>query len=159
MKSPIQLFIALAILLATATVAAQVYKWVDKDGKVQYTDTPPPPGAAKADPKKVETGTSATPAESAAAAPAGKSLQERAKDFDKRRSNEADKAKKDAEAEKVAKNNEDVCRQTRASLFDLETGRPIYRFNEKGEREIVGEEQRLADMAKARELIAATCKS
>lgn len=158
MKSPIQLFIALAILLATATVAAQVYKWVDKDGKVQYTDTPPPPGAAKADPKKVETGTG-TSGESAAAAPAGKTLQERAKDFDKRRSNEADKAKKDAEAEKIAKNNADVCRQTRASLFDLETGRPIYRFNEKGEREIVGEEQRQADMAKARELIAATCKS
>ena len=45
MKSPVQLFIAMAILLATATVAAQVYKWVDKDGKVQYTDTPPPASA------------------------------------------------------------------------------------------------------------------
>jgi hypothetical protein len=156
MKSPIQLFIALAILLATATVAAQVYKWVDKDGKVQYTDTPPPPGAAKADPKKVETGASG---EASAAAPSPKSLQERAKEFDKRRTDETNKAKKDADAEKIAKDNEDVCRQTRASLFDLETGRPIYRFNEKGEREIVGEDQRNADMAKARQIIAATCKS
>ena len=42
MKSPVQLFTAVAILLATATVAAQVYKWVDKDGKIQYSDTPPP---------------------------------------------------------------------------------------------------------------------
>ena len=59
MKSPIQFFIAIAILLATATVAAQVYKWVDKDGQVQFTDTPPPPGATKSEAKKVDTGTTA----------------------------------------------------------------------------------------------------
>jgi len=36
MKSPVQLFAALAIFLATATVAAQVFKWIDKDGKVNF---------------------------------------------------------------------------------------------------------------------------
>lgn len=156
MKPPIQLFIALAILLATATVAAQVYKWVDKDGKVQYTDTPPPPGAAKADPKKVETGPASGTADSAA--PTGKSLAERAKDFDKRRADADAKAKKDADAEKVAKNNEQVCRDAKIFLSDLESGRPLYRSNEKGERELVGEDQRKADVARARESIAAACK-
>ena len=77
MKSPIQLFIAIAILLATATVAAQVYKWVDKDGQVQYSDTPPPPGATKAEAKKVDTGSSAP----ASTAP---TLETRVKNFDKR---------------------------------------------------------------------------
>ena len=38
--------VALA-LIACAAQAAQMYKWVDKDGKVQYTDHPPPTGAAK----------------------------------------------------------------------------------------------------------------
>ena len=53
MKSPVQLFAAIAIFLATATVAAQVFKWIDKDGKVNFSDTPPPaeavgaPGAAR----------------------------------------------------------------------------------------------------------------
>lgn len=55
MKSPVQLFAALAILLATATVAAQVFKWIDKDGKVNFTDTPPPAEAVKGEAKKIVT--------------------------------------------------------------------------------------------------------
>jgi glutaredoxin len=34
-----------ALLFATA-VAAQAYRWVDKDGKVHYSQTPPPPSQA-----------------------------------------------------------------------------------------------------------------
>jgi glutaredoxin len=45
---------AAATLLATAA-AAQTYRWVDKDGKVNYTNTPPPAAA-----KNVQT-RSATP--------------------------------------------------------------------------------------------------
>ena len=89
MKSPVQLFIAAAILLATATVAAQVYKWVDKDGKVQYSDMPPPATATKTEARKIETSPAvvSTPA-------LAKSLQDRAKDFDKRKTDVAEKAKK-----------------------------------------------------------------
>lgn len=32
----------LGILALSATAFAQMYKWVDKDGKTHYTDTPPP---------------------------------------------------------------------------------------------------------------------
>ena len=35
------------ILLFSVTANAQVYKWVDEHGKTQYTDRPPPPGAAR----------------------------------------------------------------------------------------------------------------
>ena len=35
---------AAAVLLATSA-GAQMYRWVDKDGKVYYTDTPPPAAA------------------------------------------------------------------------------------------------------------------
>lgn len=35
------------ILLFSVTASAQVYKWVDEHGKTQYTDLPPPPGAAR----------------------------------------------------------------------------------------------------------------
>ena len=38
---------AIALLLAGLAMAsgaeAQMYKWVDKDGKTHYTDMPPPP--------------------------------------------------------------------------------------------------------------------
>jgi glutaredoxin len=43
---PRLLLAALAMLFAAGAVA-QTYRWVDKDGKVNYSDTPPPPAAAK----------------------------------------------------------------------------------------------------------------
>jgi glutaredoxin len=42
---PRVLLAAVMLLFATA-VAAQTYRWVDKDGKVHYTQTPPPPAQA-----------------------------------------------------------------------------------------------------------------
>jgi hypothetical protein len=44
------LALAAALSLAVTTAgAAKVYKWVDAQGNVQDTQTPPPPGAAKAE--------------------------------------------------------------------------------------------------------------
>ena len=40
-----RLAIAVAAMVVSATAGAQMYRWVDKDGKVQYTDTPPPASA------------------------------------------------------------------------------------------------------------------
>lgn len=153
MKSPVQLFIALAILLATATVAAQVYKWVDKDGKVQYTDTPPPASATKTEPKKVDAPAAAAPA----SAPA-KSLQDRAKDFDKRKADEAEKAKKSELDAKNAAINASNCADARAAVRELEVGRPITRTSETGAREFLDDEARQAEMAKARKAVADFCK-
>ena len=158
MKSPLRLIIALAILLATATVAAQVYKWVDKDGKVQYSDTPPPPSATKAEAKKVDAVPSA-PATTAASAPAaGKALQDRNKDYDKRRADAAEKSKKDDEAQKTAAAEDENCRRASAAVRDLESGRPITKVGDSGEILFVTDEQRQAEIAKARDLAASYCK-
>jgi len=35
--------VALLLGCVSATALAQTYRWVDKDGRVHYTDTPPPP--------------------------------------------------------------------------------------------------------------------
>lgn len=41
-----RIFIAAAILFLTcAETSAQAYRWVDQDGRVHYTQTPPPPDA------------------------------------------------------------------------------------------------------------------
>jgi len=39
--------IAIFSVLSATSVAQQSYRWIDRDGKVHYTQTPPPPGAAK----------------------------------------------------------------------------------------------------------------
>ena len=55
-----------AIALASPVAAAQtMYKWVDKDGKTHYTDSPPPEDAKKLAPPK-GTGSTASPAAPAA---------------------------------------------------------------------------------------------
>ena len=153
MKSPVQLFIAVAILLATATVAAQVYKWVDKDGKVQYSDTPPPASATKTEAKKIDT----SPAAAAVAAPT-KSLQDRVKESDKRKADIAEKAKKTDADEKTAEINATNCTNARSAVRELETGRPMVRTTEAGTREYLSDEARQADLANARKSVADFCK-
>ena len=154
MKSPVQLFIAVAILLATATVAAQVYKWVDKDGKVQYSDTPPPASATKTEAKKVDT----SPAAAAVGNTPTKALLDRAKDFDKRKADDAEKAKKSEADQKTAAGNATNCSDARAAVRELETGRPIARTSEAGAREFLSDEARQAEMARAQKSVADFCK-
>ena len=154
MKSPVQLFIAAAILLATATVAAQVYKWVDKDGKVQYSDTPPPASATKTEAKKIDT----SPAAAATNAAPEKSLQDRAKDYDKRKAEEAEKAKKSDGDKQTADVNASNCSDARAALREMETGRPVTRTTESGTREFMDDDARQAEMTKARKSVADFCK-
>jgi Domain of unknown function (DUF4124) len=161
MKSPVRIFMALAILLATATVTAQVYKWIDKDGRVQYTDTPPPASATKTEAKKLATpppaAGSASSTASAAAAPA-KSLQERSKEFDKRRTETAEKAKKDEETEKLAKQNQERCKEANRYLSSLDSGAPLVRNNDKGERAIMTDAERASEMARAKAAATESCK-
>ena len=47
MKPRIELLLCIAGVLAASAALAQstVYRWVDKDGKVQFTDSPPPADA------------------------------------------------------------------------------------------------------------------
>ena len=45
--------LSLAITLPLAADAQQVYRWVEADGRVQYSDQPPPPGAKNVQEKNV----------------------------------------------------------------------------------------------------------
>ncbi len=47
MPKPLFAALGLVALLLAAAASAQLYRWVDKDGKVHYTDTPPPSSAGK----------------------------------------------------------------------------------------------------------------
>jgi len=70
-----QLAIAVAAMLVAASAGAQMYRWVDKDGKVYYTDTPPPSAAKSVQKRSAASG----PTESGPAAPYA--VQQAAKNF------------------------------------------------------------------------------
>lgn len=50
------LSLSLLLLLCAAGAHAQLYKWVGPDGKVNYTDTPPPASAARVEQKSIAGG-------------------------------------------------------------------------------------------------------
>ena len=53
----IAILLATAILSAAPLGAAQLYRWVDEKGNVEWRDTPPPPSAKKVEQRKVGGGT------------------------------------------------------------------------------------------------------
>lgn len=157
MKSPVQFFAAIAIFLATATVAAQVFKWIDKDGKVNFSDTPPPAEAVKGEAKKL---TVLPAANTPAPAPAKvKIAVDQAKEAEKKKTELADKAKKDEAAEQSAKQNEERCKDAKRYLSTLDSGTPIRQSNDAGERVFMNDEQRASETARAKIAATESCKN
>ena len=166
MKSPVQILVAIAVLLATATVAAQVYKWVDKDGQVQYSDRPPTE-TSKVESKKLGSAAPGAPA-NASATTAAKSgdvakspkdkAKDAAKDAEKRKTEAGDKAKKDDDLARIAKANEERCKGATNNLRDYESGRPINRTADNGERSFLSDEERAAEVARMRAAMTESCK-
>ena len=157
MKSPVQFFAAIAIFLATATVAAQVFKWIDKDGKVNFSDTPPPAEAVKGEAKKL---TVLPAANTPAPAPAKvKIVVDQAKEAEKKKTELANKAKKDEAAEQNAKQNEERCKDAKRYLSTLDSGTPIRQSNDAGERVFMNDEQRASETARAKIAVTESCKN
>ena len=157
MKSPVQFFAAIAIFLATATVAAQVFKWIDKDGKVNFSDTPPPAEAVKGEAKKL---TVLPAANTPTPAPAKvKIAVDQAKEAEKKKTELADKAKKDEAAEQNAKQNEERCKDAKRYLSTLDSGTPIRQSNDAGERVFMNDEQRASETARAKIAVTESCKN
>ncbi len=138
------------LALLSLTVGAQVYRWVDKDGKVQYSDQPPAPGAGKAEVTKINSATSSP------AAPAGAAT----KTPEKAKANVADanKAKTAEDEAKAAKENEEYCRSTRSQLKVMENGGRVTTTDANGDQALMSDEQLIAEAARLRKLIAENCK-
>src|SRR3954451_6345371 len=97
----------LMLCLLAASASADTYKWTDEDGKVHYTDQPPPAAARKSETiKAVKVPHAATPpappADAGGKAPAAtapKSVTDQEMEFRKRKLQQAEneaKAQKDA---------------------------------------------------------------
>ncbi|RJG04079.1 glutaredoxin family protein [Noviherbaspirillum sedimenti] len=59
---PIASFFVMALLLAAGAAHAQLYKWVGPDGKVTYSDVPPPKSAKQVEQKDLSDGAASTAA-------------------------------------------------------------------------------------------------
>lgn len=139
----------LAAALAFASAAgAQLYKYTDpKTGKTVYSDQPPPGQDSKTLNIRVPSG------------PATKSAVEQDKALDKGRKEVADKAKKSDEAEKRAAANESRCRSARQNHEIYVQGGRISKMNDKGERELLTDEEIESKRESSRREMEEACKS
>ena len=142
-----------ALMFCTAPVNAALYKWVDEQGKVHYSDQPAS-GKVKSE-KKLD-----IPKQPAAAAPvtANKSWQEKNLEYKKRQSSAADAdAKKQKEAQD-AKDKVENCDKAKKNLKTLEDGVRVYTYNDKGERSSMDDAQRTKAMNDAHKSVSEWCK-
>jgi hypothetical protein len=157
--------LALTLALAAGAAHAQaIWKWRDKDGRVQVSDRPPPMEVPEKDilqrPHGARSPAAAASDVQPAAAPASgvdpaleakknKALADQAA---------ADKAKKDAEKAKQDHAKLENCQRARNQLAALESGQRIGRMNDKGEREVLDDAGRAAEIARTRQIADANCQ-
>lgn len=141
------------IMLSSANAFAGLNKWVDADGKVHYSDQPPPANV-KAQTLRLTSDAPAT--ESTVDAP--KTIAEREVELKK-----AQQAKKDA-AEKAAQEQArmDVeksnCAIAQNSLRTLQNGMRLVEVDANGERSYIDDEQRQQRIEKVQQDIDRYCK-
>ncbi|HUL94447.1 MAG TPA: DUF4124 domain-containing protein [Usitatibacter sp.] len=144
--------IALAAACALVPLAsAQLYKYVDKDGKTVYSDQPPP----NVDSKQLNI-SSGTTRDSPAAGP--KTALERDKDLQKGRDEEKDKAKKAEDAAKLAAQKEAACQQAKSNYQIYADGGRITKYDDKGERVYLGDDEILAEQDRTKREMDEACK-
>jgi hypothetical protein len=160
-----------SILLAVAatlvcTGAAAQWQWVDGSGRKVFSDTPPPPGIPEKNILKRAAPPSAAPVATAPAAPSatpvpasspqisGRDEQLEAR---KKQAEAQEQAQKKVEADKLAKARQDNCERAKRSKTTLESGVRIATTNAKGEREILDDAARAAEVKRANEIIQSSC--
>ncbi|HJV70187.1 DUF4124 domain-containing protein [Ideonella sp.] len=148
---------------AGAATAQSIWKWRDKDGRVQVSDRPPPmevpekdilqrPHAARAP----MPGPAASEAASTAVSGVDPALEAKRNKAQTEQA-AAEKAKQAAEKAKRDQARAETCQRARNQLAALEGGQRIGRMNDKGEREILDDQGRAAEIARTRQVADANC--
>lgn len=139
--------IALLALLAAVAVQAQVYRWVDEQGKVHYGERPP--GGAKASPVEDKI---ATP-QGTANPKADAAQQER--DFQRRR---IEREQKEAREQRTAEKSKQACERERSRLATLRNARRVTAgVDDKGDRRYLSDPERTDAIGSQEAAVARAC--
>ncbi|GAP38331.1 DUF4124 domain-containing protein [Piscinibacter sakaiensis] len=181
-RSAALLLVALSGAALLMPAEAAQWKWREANGRIVYSDRPPPvsipdkailqrprgmtsqpvppsptgPSLVPGTPAVIgmPVGAAASAAAGAASAPAGTDPALEAK---RRQELQAQQAASAAAASKLAAARTENCSRARGQLKVLDDGVRIARTNEKGEREILDDKARAAEQARLRAVVAADC--
>jgi len=146
-------FIAALVLVIVSSPLAwgQAYKWRDADGRIQYADTPPPPGAKDVQQlRKPPSGpTSNSPS---------KSIAEQDAAFRKRLIEKQETEAKQTKAAEEAKVRARNCEQAKGQVAALDAGGRMVKLNAQGERIALDDAERAQSRAEALKAVEDWCK-
>lgn len=170
-KRLLTIAVVLGLGMALAMPAAAQWKWKDKQGKTLYSDLPPPPGTADQDILQRPAGSGSgragavapvAPASAASAVPTVAPLAPRATEPElesRRKKAEQEIAdKKKADDAKVAAARAENCARAKTYQRSLDSGIRIARTSASGEREILDDAGRAAEVKRTNDVIASECK-
>ena len=179
-SSVIRATIAVAIVLAgfASTPSEAQWAWKDGNGRVVYSDRPPPsdikpaqitrqpstqvlanpaPASGPLDDAGKPTDAKNSDAKNAAPSNAPKTIAEREMEFRKRQQERADSDKKAAEEQTKNATKTAECDRARGYMKSLEDGVRVTRTDAAGNREFLNDEQRAAETDRTRKIIQSTC--
>ena len=143
-------------LAFAATALAQQYRWVDKDGKVGYGDTPPP--GAQATPLRPPVSAPAAPPPAAAKRDSGTTELSPEAAFRKRQQERQEKDEKSAKERADAETKRVNCEQSQGALRSLQSGQRISSTNAAGERVFIDDEERAKEIERTQRAVNDWCK-
>jgi hypothetical protein len=158
--------------LACSMPAAAQWAWRDATGKMVYSDQPPPKSVPAKDVVRQPAAPAASrqavarevapeaPAEAktAPARPGAPTLAEREIESRRRQQQLAEAEKKAADEETLRQQTAENCERLRAYQRALEGGYRVARVNAAGEKEILGDAQRAAEIERTRAQIEQNCR-
>ena len=134
----------LLLLLLAPVASAQVYKWVDDNGRVHYSETPP-------------AGTKPSEVKPPAAQPQQRPAQDlQSQEIDFRRRQVEQRQIEEREAVEDA-NRRSRCDRAKEILAIAEHARRLYKV-EKGERVFLSDDEQRAAVARRREAVSRYCR-
>ena len=150
------------VLVAAATIFAasagsEIHKWIDKDGKVHYSDSPPsdvktelikpPPAPSEEDILRTQVRTDLL-------------IEQQEVNRDQRlweREEREEKHLQRAIAAQQVVDRENLCTRARQNLYALGTRSPVFFIGARGERVFVDDEFRHSEIEEMKRIIAANC--
>lgn len=140
-------YLPVCLLLISFSAYGALTKWVDAEGKVHYSDEPPPDNVKKK-------------ALSVPHDPAGtpqKTFVEREAELKKAQKAEGEAALKAAKQQEEALAKQKNCTGAKANLKILESSAPLATYDDKGERSLMDDATRKQNIEEARKQISTFC--
>ena len=150
-----KLLIPLLLLCYDNTLQAQIYRWVDEDGTVHFSDSPPPGDSAQ------EVQLRGQPSQQAvrqAQEDLATRLHDQRTDTESREQRAATQRREQEQEEQRIAELQNQCAQARQQLELLGMQLPVYREDNGGERAYLDDDARAAEIASLKEQIARHCE-